>query len=343
MLQKSKQKVKLLTLIDIFNKKTDDDHPLTAVQLCEKLKEDGIIAERKSIYSDIEVLINYGIDINKAQNHKRGFYLATRNFELPEIRLLIDAVLSAPFITEKKTNELIQKLKSLLSDYQAEQISKQISNKSRVKCQNEEIYYNIDAIYRAIKSQKKVQFTYYHRRIINEEVSFDRGRKITVSPYDLLWANDKYYLIANNEQSMGISNYRLDRMKGIKVSKEDLILYDKVINDEKEFDILNYKKRSINIGYGQISTIELLCKKDFVDVIIDKFGTNISLYNKGGNGFLAIISTCLNEELIKWLVQNGDIIMVKSPEALRRRVLKKIKGINQVYRVQKPNNIIHNN
>lgn len=330
-LQKSKQKIKLLTLIDIFNKKTDDEHPLTATQLCQELKKHDIVAERKSIYNDIEVLIQYGFDINKAQNPKQGFYLATREFEFPEIRLLIDAVSTAPFITQKKTEELVLKLKSMVSGYQAEQITNQINAKNRVKYQNEEIYYNIDSIHRAIEYNKKVRFIYYHRKIINGRALFDKGKKVTVSPYALVWSNDRYYLIANNKNYESVSNYRLDRMKSIDILNEDVRPYAEITEYTTDFDVADYLKKSVNMFYGKQNKIELLCKKEFIEIIVDKFGTNISLYNKGKSNFLAIINVYLSDGLIEWLMQHGDMVFVQSPECLREKILEKIKNIHKTY------------
>ena len=331
-LHRPNKRLKLIALLDIFNKKTDDDHSLTAAQLCEELGKVGIDAERKSVYRDIEALISYGFDINKAQNSKHGFYMATREFEFPEVRLLVDAVSSAPFITEKKTNDLIKKLKTLLSDYQAEQISNQIKIKNRIKYKNEEIYYNIDSIHRAIENNKKIKFIYYHRRILNGTASLDNGKEITVSPYALVWSNDKYYLIANNEKYDSVSNFRLDRIKSVKITKESVRPYEEVTDSDTNFDVSEYLKKSINMFYGEQNTIQLVCKKEFVEILVDKFGTNINLYNKDENNFLAVINVYLSEGLIEWLIQHGDKVFVLSPESLKKSVLTKIKNINDTYR-----------
>lgn len=315
----------------ILSDYTDDEHPLTAAQLCEELRNYGIFAERKAIYSDIDSLIRYGMDINKSCGAKKGFYLASRDFEFPEIRLLIDAVVSAPFITEKKTAELTHKLKSLLSRHQAEQISRQISRQKRVKFSNEEIYYNIDTIHRAIDEQKDVSFCYQSRQIADGRVTFSSGNRVTVSPYALVWSNDKYYMVGNSRKYDAINNYRIDRMKGIEIVCETPKPSKTAITSEIPFDVPEYLKKSIDIFYGKQDVLELICKKDFLEAIIDKFGTGITLYNHSDDKILAIIDIYVCDALVEWVLQYSDKIYVKSPASLKNLVVQKIKSFQKQY------------
>lgn len=184
-----KSKLKLLYLLEILRKETDEDHPLPSSELCERLEEKGISCERKSIYRDMETLAAYGYEIINTRKPRQGFFLVSREFEPPEVRLLLDAVASAPFITEKKTAELTEKLCGFLSESQKEAVSNQLclqSDSDRVKFDNEEVYYNIDAIHRAIESGKRVQFHYFHKVISNGSVRTNPGRTFCISPYAMI-------------------------------------------------------------------------------------------------------------------------------------------------------------
>lgn len=324
--QKTNRKLKLMRLMQIINEKTDEEHPLTAKQLCEELKTYGIIAERKSIYSDIEVLIECGMDINKSYGTKQGFYLATREFELPEIRLLIDAVSSAPFITMKKTKHIINKLEKLVSVYQAQELESQIFIEEKTKFRNEEIYYSIDTIHRAIYSNKKIAFNYHSQKIINGSALFDEGKRLKVSPYALVWIDSKYHLLANEEGGNGkIADYRLDHMKTVDLIDEN------VVNNKPKFSISEYMEKGLETLWGEQNTVELICNKCLLDAVIDKFGSEITLVNKDMDSFIAIINVYLSDILIKWIVQNGDKIYVKSPVSLRKRVMDKVTSIKKLY------------
>lgn len=323
---KMNQKLKLMRLMQIISEKTDDDHPLTAKQLCEELKRYGIVAERKSIYSDIEVLIEYGMDINKAYGTKQGFYLASREFEIPEIRLLMDAVSSAPFITMKKTKHIIKKLESLLSVYQAEKLESQIFIEEKTKFRNEEIYYSIDAIHRAIYSNKKIVFNYHSKKIINGSALFDEGRKLKVSPYALVWIDGKYHLLANEDGADGkITDYRLDHIKTVDLVNEN------IVNNEQKFSISDYMEKGLENLWGKQNTVELVCSKGILDAVIDKFGSEITLVNNDVDSFIAVINVYLSDILIKWIIQNGDNVYVKSPVSLRNRVMDKVTSIKKLY------------
>jgi predicted DNA-binding transcriptional regulator YafY len=196
--KKHSGKVRILALLELLDKWTDEDHPLSAQELIALLSEQKITAERKTIYRDISALRAHGIDILFTRKPKAGFFLAARRFEPPEVRLLMDAVQAAPFLTPKKTGELLQKLSGLMSAGQAGETAGTTHMNLRPKFANEEIYYTIDAVSRAIVQKKKISFLYYRHHIIRgNRMMRDEGRKFLVSPYALIWDSDKYYLAAN--------------------------------------------------------------------------------------------------------------------------------------------------
>lgn len=326
-------KLKLLMILQLLNEYSDEDHPLSSVDLCELLEKEGILSERKSIYRDIAVLTDFGIDIISTRSPKPGFFVAKRDFELPEVRLLMDAVLTAPFITSKKTTELTKKLQSLLSCYQAESVTQQLYMDQRVKFDNEEIYYTIDAVNRAIAQNKQITFQYHHKVIVGHRLEYDKGREFTISPYALLWANDKYYLAGNYGKYDNVGNFRVDRMKHVLVTKLDCRPFSEVSPYHNYFDAADYLKKSFNMYTGEQELIELRCSNDILETVADKFGTNLEFYCHDDNAFTVRARVYVSDGLIEWLMQYGSRIVVQAPKDLRQKMLDRIASLNEAYSV----------
>ena len=215
------QKLKLLYIIKILSEKTDDEHGITTQNLIAELERFEIQAERKSIYNDIEQLRQFGYDIvaDKSKNIG-GYYLASRQFELPELKLLVDAVQASKFITIKKSNELIKKIESLVSRYEAKQLQRQVYVSNRVKTENENIYYNVDYIHKAIQNNVKISFQYFEWNI-DKEMRFRKdGKRYRINPWALIWRDENYYLVAFDEIDSKVKHYRVDKMLDIEVLKE---------------------------------------------------------------------------------------------------------------------------
>jgi predicted DNA-binding transcriptional regulator YafY len=320
-----------LELLKLLKQYSDEDHPLSAAHLCTLLQKQGIEAERKSVCRDIALLNNYGFDIIHTRMPTQGFFIAKRDFELPEVRLLMDAVLAAPFITNKKTAELTAKLCGLLSCYQAEDVFKQINVEQRVKFENEEIYYNIDTINHAIAEHIKISFFYHHRVIVNQKARFDEGRKFTISPYALLWVNDKYYLAGNYDKYDAISNYRLDRMKHVEATPFESRPLNEVSSYEKHFDTSDYLKKTFNMYSGEQEMIALRCSNDLLETIVDKFGSELEFTCHDDNAFTVRASVYVSDGLIDWLLQYGGRITVLSPKSLKDVMIKRIEALSAAY------------
>lgn len=327
-------KIKFLEILELLKQYSDDDHPLSAEQLCTLLQKKGIEAERKSVCRDIALLNDYGFDIIHTRLPKQGFFLAKRDFELPEVRLLMDAVLAAPFITNKKTAELTGKLSGLLSCYQADDVLKQINIEQRVKFENEEIYYNIDTINHAITEHKKITFLYHHRVIVNQKALFDDGRKFTISPYALLWVNDKYYLAGNYDKYDAISNYRLDRMKHVEATSLESRPLNEVSSYEKYFDTSDYLKKTFNMFNGEQEMIALRCSNDLLEAIADKFGSDLEFTCHDEKAFTVRASVYVSDGLIDWLLQYGDRITVLSSKNLKDVMIRRIEALSAAYEIK---------
>jgi predicted DNA-binding transcriptional regulator YafY len=326
-------KVRFLELLRLLKEYSDEEHPLSVVQLCELLKREGIESERKSVCRDISLMNTYGFDIIHTRLPHPGYFIAKRDFEVPEVRLLMDAVQAASFITNKKTAELTAKLCGLLSCYQADKVLKQINFEPRVKFENEEIYYNIDAIHHAIAENKKISFIYHHRVIVNQRAPFNEGRKFTVSPYALLWVSDRYYLAGNYEKYDAISNYRLDRMKHAEVTPFEARPLNQVSSYEKYFDTSDYLKKTFNMYNGEQRMIVLRCANGLLETIVDKFGSELEFTCHDDNAFTVRVSVYVSDGLIDWLLQYGDRIVVLSPKSLKDTIIKKIEAMSALYTI----------
>lgn len=325
------KKAKIIMLMDILKKYSDDEHPLTTNKIIDKLKDHGLDCERKSIYNSIGSLIDYGMDINKSYKPHPGFYVGERDFELAEIKLLIDAVLSAKFMTSKKTKDLINKLKMQLSNYQAMNLEDQIIIDKTSKEDNEEIYYNIDNVNRAICNRCKITFIYYHKILQSNKIINGNGKLFKVSPYALFWLNDRYYIAGNQESCNTIANYRIDRMKNVKILDEMIRPCSEVSEYKDNFNVADYVKKNVDMFIGKLQEVELICENKFFEILVDKFGADIKLKSNSTRHFSAKLNIYVSEGLVDWLVQNADKVYVESPCELRNKVKKKIKMIYSNY------------
>ena len=326
------QKLKLLYLMEIFRKYSDEEHPLTTPQIIEYLEKYGIEAERKSIYRDIDVLIDYGFDIVKNRGNGGGFFLSSREFEVPEIKLLTDAVQAASFITAKKSRELTQKLDEMLSVYEAKKQKGYSYIDISHKCKNEEIYYTIDNLSRAIEKRVKVQLKYVRRRL-NDNRTVCVDEKInTVSPYALLWQDDSYYLVCNNEKYDNLMNLRLDRMRSVTLTDEPFRHFSEVSEYKDSFDIADYAAKSFNMFCGEPTKIKLRCERELLEQAIDRFGEDIFIYNVKENTFDFDDNANLSDGLVSWILQFGKSVEAVAPQSLREMIKNRLSDLNELYK-----------
>lgn len=325
------QKIKIVAILDILKSETDENNPLSAEELCSRLAEMDITSERKSIYGDIDALIDYGYDIIHTRTPKSGYYLASRDFELPEVYLLTDAVQAASFITVKKTRELVKKLGGLLSEEQAKSREKGIYIDNGHKCDNEEIYYNIDTLSSAISLRKKVELTYRVRAIDSNRKIVFKEKQYKLSPYALIWQNDHYYLVANHEKYDNLMHIRVDRMKKVKMLDEKYRPFSEVSEYTERFDIADYAKKSFQMYAGEQTEIELECSERILEQVIDRFSDKIFIRNFENNTFCFTTKVLLSDGLVNWILQFGNEIKVKSPDMLKNLVSEKVKQLSELY------------
>lgn len=327
-----KSKLKLLYLADILKQKTDEEHYIAATEICEELSKLDIPAERKSIYKDIDILREYGFDIIHAGSKNRGgYFLGAREFELAELRLLSDAVQAANFISQKKTNQLVEKIESFASENQAKILHSQVYVDNRPKCNNEEIYYTISLLDEAISDGVKVSFTYTRRKITDEFKTAKEDKVFTVSPYALIWSDDHYYLVCNNEKYNNLMHLRIDKIKKLQKTKLPARHFSEVSDYRNNFDSADYATKLFNMYSGEPKPIELICDNEILEVILDRFGENVKIQKYDDNKFLLKTNAAVSDGLTKWVVQFGGKIKVKAPNDLIYEVKKKAEEILENY------------
>lgn len=328
---KELNKIKLLFLHDIFTRQTDKDHVYSANELCDLLSEYGISCERKSIYSDIEALKEYGMDIVNVRSPKRGYYLNERKFDIAEVRLLIDAVQAAKFISSRKTKALIYKIGSLLSEFQEEELREQIYVESSFKSEKEDLYDIIKSLDDAIKRSKQVQITYAKRKLENRYLKKSEGKVFLVNPYSLLWSNDHYYLVCNNDKYNNLMHLRLDRISQVKILDKQAKHFSKVSKYTDKFDTADYSNKIFNMFTGESGEVELCCDNRLIDDILERFGEEIPLKLYDENHFIFKADVELSSGLVSWIMQFGSDIKVLAPKQLSDALIEKSREILSVY------------
>jgi predicted DNA-binding transcriptional regulator YafY len=326
-----RQKLKLIYTLDILRKYSDEENPLSANEICDYLEQNGISAERKSVYSDIEALCEYGYDIIRSFTAKKGFFLASREFEEAEIYLLCDAVRTAKFISPKKTRELVSKLDNMLSKNQLLCREKNIYFDSQQKCQNEEIYYNIDKISRAISKSKKIKLKYTARKLSGREIE-KSVKEMLVSPYALTWQDDHYYLIGNYDKYDNLIHIRLDRISGVEITEIKSRHFSEVSDYKDFFDVSDYTNRLFDMHSGSLETIELCCNKRITEQVFDRFSENIFITNVTEDEFCFSYKAAISEALVTFILNFGDSIKVVKPKELQNMVQERIKKVLDLYK-----------
>ena len=332
MAARSGQKIKLFYIVDILKKHSDENHPLNATQICEKLSYEGITAERKAVYDDIECLINYGFDIIKTRSPKNGFFLGEREFEIPEIYLLEDAVKTAKFISAKKTRELVSKLNAMLSKYERKSKEHGIYFDTAGKTDNEEIFYSIDAIGSAIRNGHKVKFRYGIRTISSDRQPKTNYKEHTVSPYAMTWQDDHYYLIANNEKYDNLMHLRIDRMRSVTETDMPVRPMKEVSDYDGEFDVADYTSKLFGMFGGETEEVKLRCSKKIIEQIFDRFGKGIFVSNVTDTHFTFTASAAVSEAFATFIMNYGEDIEVISPSSLRDMIKKRAEQIIKIYK-----------
>ena len=319
MSKKPRQKLKLIYILEILKKYSDEENPLNAAQISEKLFEYGIEAERKSIYNDIACLEDYGCDIIKSESPK-GWFIGDREFEIPEIYLLCDAVRSAKFISAKKSSELISKLNSMLSVNQVKRRENSVYFAASDKCGNEELYYNIDKISSAIENGVQIKLVYSQRYFDAEREVKHAKKEMLLNPYALTWQDDHYYLICNHTKYDNLIHLRLDRISSVEILKTKARHFSSVSDYNDYFDTADYTNKLFGMHGGELANVEFCCNRAITEQVLDRFSEKIFIKKVTQNEFCFTVKAALSEALVTWIINYGSDLKVNSPDALREMV-----------------------
>jgi len=317
----SNQKTKILYLLNILLRETDEEHQLTMPQLLYILDMAGVPAERKSIYDDLEHLKHYGYDVNFEPN--KGYYIGERDFELAELKLLVDSVQSSKFITQKKSDALIKKLEQLTSVNNAGELRRQVYIFDRVKTLNENIYYNVDKLSSAISKGCKVVFKYIEYKPDKTKHFKNDGADYAVSPYRLTFSDDNYYLIAYHEKYQKLSNFRVDRMVDVRLSDEKCC--------EIQFDLSGYSKKTFDMYNGETCMVQIECDNSLINAVIDRFGESVHLRKEDENTFVISVNVNISPTFFAWVFTFGDKMKIISPQSVTKQFTGIVQGVLERY------------
>ena len=317
------QKLALLYMIRELMEKTDEEHTLNASEIIRLLAGYGCEADRRTIYSNVEILREFGVDVVKKEDEHVGYYIASREFELPELKLLVDAVQSSKFITEKKSAELIRKLTRLTNEQQAKQLNRQVFISNRMKTGNEKVYYNVDAVHEAIGQDVRIRFQYGQFEPSKKLVARRGGRRYEVSPWALTWDDENYYLIAHDAEDGRIRHFRVDKM--LRVSLTDLPRSGR--EEFRNFDLAAFARKTFGMYGGPDARVTLRCRNELAGVIIDRFGKEVMLIPDGEGFFKVNILVAVSRQFYGWLTGIGTGLTVTAPEEIRKEYLAYLKEI----------------
>ncbi len=322
------QKLKLLYIVKILEKNTDENHPMSTQKLIEELAKCDISAERKSIYDDINQLVDFGYDIetNKSRTNG-GYYIASRHFEISELKLLVDSIQASRFITLKKSRELIGKLESMVSVYDEASLKRDVFVQNRIKTDNESVYYVVNDIYTAIQNNHQISFLYMEWNIKKEKEARRDKKRYLISPFALTIKDENYYLIAYDSTDEKIKHYRVDKIKDVKIEeakRQGHGMFDK-------FDVAKYANKSFGMFGGTDETVSLQFPKEYVGIVIDRFGTDIDIRQIDDKYASARVEVTVSNQFFGWITSIGDSVTILSPNNVKKQYIDYLSSIINKY------------
>ncbi len=331
MAKSANQKLKLLHILKLLYQNSDEDHPLTMAQIIDSLKTAGIDAERKSIYDDFEALRLFGIDIESVRTSTTAYYIASRTFELPELKLLIDIVQTSKFITKKKSFELIKKIESLTSIYEAQSLRRQVYVTNRIKTINESIYYNVDILHDAISHNHQISFQYFEYTISKERHLKKNGERYIVSPFALNWDDENYYLIGYDAEAAEIRHYRVDKMLGI----EEIENCREGEDQFSQMDMAVYACKTFAMFTGNEKNVTIEFANSMVGPVIDRFGKDIMIIKSDQDHFTVTVNVAVSPQFFAWLFAFADKARVIAPMEVVKLMKEHLGAVNNIYKESK--------
>lgn len=323
----SNQKLKLLYLMQMLLERSDENHPLTVQDMIDELSQHDISAERKSIYADLEALQLFGLDIVRSKGKSTGYYIASRDFELPELKLLVDSVQSSKFITHRKTLSLIKKIEGLASVYDAQLLQRQVYVRNRVKSMNESVYYNVDEISGAISRDRIIRFNYFEFDVNKQRRYRHDGKVYEISPFALMWDDENYYMLGYDQEAEKLKHYRVDKMTNIESAETE--------RSGKELfagmDMSSYSKQVFGMFTGSEQTVKLRFENRLAGAVIDRFGKEVMLIPDGNEHFTVSADISVSPQFYAWVFGFGTAVEILAPESARQELAQLAKSVSRIY------------
>ena len=318
------QAINPLYIMKILLEKTNQINPMTSRGIIAELNKYDICLDRKTVYNSIENLNLFGLDIKQSKVKPKGFYVASREFDIPELKILVDAVQSSKFISEKKSIELINKIKTLTDNHSAAALQREVYITNRVKSGNEKIYYNIDKLHRAISEKSKISFQYSEYSLSKRLVARKDGKEYVYYPYALIWEDEYYYLVVYDERHESYVHFRTDKMKNINV------LDEKAVAPKNPLDIALYAKQIFSMFGGDVMPVRIEADNHLVGVFIDKFGRDI-IISPNSDKFQTVVKVAISNAFISWLFQFGNHVQVIEPLDVVEKIKTHIEELSNIY------------
>ena len=324
------QKLKMLYIVKIFSEETDDTHRLTMPEIISRLEAYGVNADRKTLYQDFDLLRNFGIDIIATQEGRSFYYnIGSRDFELPELKLLVDSVQSSKFITDRKSSQLISKLESLVSVHEAKLLHRQVLISGRIKNMNESIYYNVDKLHEAINENKQIRFRYFDWNLKKEMQPRYDGMWYQRSPWALMWDDERYYLVVYDSKHEKITHYRVDKMMDIQIIDEPR----EGLEAFREFNIAHYTNTLFGMFSGEETKVTLEAENYMVGVLIDRFGKDIIIAPVDDRKFRTTVTVAVSDQFLGWIIALGGDVKIVAPTPVVKKMQSLIEKMSAQYSV----------
>jgi len=322
------QKLKLLYLLQYLSRQSDEQHPVTVAQMIEELDRHGITAERKSIYDDLEALRLFGVDVVQKRDKSVSYYIGQRDFELPELKLLVDSIQSSKFVTQRKTLSLIRKLEALTSVHEGQLLERQVFVRNRVKSMNESVYYNVDEISDAINRERSIRFRYFEFTLGKERQYRREGAFYRVSPFALLWDDENYYMLAWDNDEGLLKHFRVDKMTQIAPLEEPRQGREAF----RAVDMSAYSQKVFGMFTGEEHRVRLRFARHLVGAVIDRFGKDVMIVPDGEEHFTVTVEVAVSPQFFAWVFGFGAEAEILAPESVRQLMAQQAAQIAALYR-----------
>lgn len=321
------QKLKLLYLMRILLERSDENHPITMAEMIQSLAAYDISAERKSIYDDLEALRLFGLDIVQTKSKTTGYYIGSRDFELPELKLLVDSVQSSKFITHKKTLSLIKKIESLASVYDGQLLQRQVYVRNRVKSMNESVYYNVDEISDAITHDRRIRFRYFEYTVTKERRFRKDGAFYEVSPFALMWDDENYYMLGWDAEADMMKHYRVDKMTEISCTEETREGSEAF----QSVDMSAYSKKVFGMFTGQEESVTLRFTNHLVGAVLDRLGQDVFIVPDGDSHFTVRTNVVVSPQFFAWILGFGAEAQIIGPDGVLAQMKQHLSSVSALY------------